>query len=165
MKTSEEYRRLSQERLSTAQHILGVTYPALKSPRLFLSALEHFFLSMDYAMNAILSDEKMGKEAGNFPKSFSGRYSAFRLRIADKLNFSKEDVRTLLALRNILVQHQKSPTEFERGEKFIICNDRFEMTVISMEVLEGYEKAAASFLARAELALGQPLSIRGTSTP
>ena len=165
MKTSEEYRALSKERLSTAKHILDITYPALGSARLFLSALEHLFLSMDYAMNAILFDERNREMAGEFPKTFSGRYSAFRLRVADKLGFGMEEVQTLLTLRNILLTHQKSTMEFEREGKFIICTNDYEMTILSSDALNAHALAAGAFIGQTEKVLGKPLSIRGTPTP
>ena len=163
MKTSQEYRELAKARLETAQHVLEVTYPALGSPRLFLCALEHVFLSMDYAMNSLLADERMKPLSGEFPQTFSGRYSAFRLRLADRLGFKKEDVGALLALRNALLMHQKSPMEFERSDKFIICTNDYEMTSLSLEGMKAYVSAASSFLMRADLALEQPLTTGGAS--
>lgn len=157
MKTTEEYRGLAKERLAAAQHILTVTYPALRSPRLFVSAIEHLFLSMDYAMNALLADSALGSAAGEFPRSFSGRYSAFRFRLADRLGFDRKGVEALLALRNILSGRRKSPVEFERADAFIICTSDYETTVLSKERVAEYAETAGGFVASAENILNQPL--------
>ena len=163
MKTTEEYRDLAKQRLATAQHIPSDTYPTLQNQLLGLSALEHLFLAMDYAMNAVLFDERIRKSAGEFPKTFSGRYSAFRLRVADALGFDKEPVNTLINLRNILIRHQKSPVEFERAGKFVICTKEYGMTLLSLENTTEYAKTAASFLQDADRALGQSLSMERAS--
>ncbi len=159
MKTAQEYREPAQQRLASAEHILSITYPAIKSPKLFLSVLEHLFLSMDYAMNSILVDDHFKKMAGKFPQTFSGRYSAFRMRMAKKLGFGKRDVETLMQLRSILIEHEKSPMEFERQEKLVICSGAYDLTLLSLEGMSTYARAAASFLFAAELATGKPLSM------
>src|SRR3989344_5456478 len=165
MKTTEEYRGLAKERFAAAQHILTVTYPALKSPRLFVSAVEHLFLAMDYAMNALLADGRLRGMAGEFPRSFSGRYSAFRFRLADRLGFDRKGVEALLALRNILAGRRKSPVEFERADAFIICTNDYETTVLSRGQVAEYAKAAGSFIAAAEDILNQPVPRYDAITP
>ena len=163
MKTSQEYLDLSKERLLCARHILEVTYPKLRSPRLFLSCLEHLFLSMDYAMNSVLADDKLKAKAGEHPQTFSGRYSAFRLRLASSLGFERRGIEALLAMRNTLILHKKSPMEFERNDRFIICTNDYEMTHLSLEGMGSYIEIASSFLESARDVLEQPLSTQGDS--
>src|SRR3989344_3945001 len=138
MKTTEEYRGLAKERFAAAQHILTVTYPALKSPRLFVSAVEHLFLAMDYAMNALL---------------------------ADRLGFDRKGVEALLALRNILAGRRKSPVEFERADAFIICTNDYETTVLSRGQVAEYARAAGSSTPAAEDILTQPVPRNDAITP
>ncbi len=108
MLTSKEYLEKSFARLNTADHILTVTHPTVQSPRLLLSATEHLFLAMDYAMNAILASELLKNTISPFNNSFSSRYSTFRLKIANKRGFSKTGIEQLKYLRNILSEHQKA---------------------------------------------------------
>ncbi len=156
LKTAQEYLDLAAERLGNAHRILAITYPALKSPRLFLSALEHLFLSMDYSMNALLSNEKNLRK---FPMTFSGRYSTFRVKVAGKYGIGRVGTQSLIAMRDILLEHQKSPVEFERNEKFIICSGNYRMIALTMEILLYYEGQAEGFLRSAQGGiLAEPLS-------
>jgi hypothetical protein len=162
MLTSKEYLERSFHRLQTAHHILTITFPAVQSPKLFLSIAEHLFLAMDYAMNAVLMEEKE-KNSLKFNTSFSSRYSNFRLKVAPTKNFTKTQAEQLQYLRNILLEHQKSPMEFERNQSLVICSDDYKMTILSHDSVSDLLRIAQDFVQSAKLSIGpigQSLSTR-----
>jgi len=158
MHSSNEYLELAQARLNTASHILAVTYPTLHSPKLFLSVTEHLFLAMDYAMNAILLDQRSQEKIPPFNASFSSRYSNFRLKCAPALGFSKQHTEALQRCRNILLEHNQSPTVFERNSCLVICSVDYKMTILSEQSTSEILSYAKEFLAIAKKALEQSLS-------
>jgi hypothetical protein len=159
MHLAQEYLEKSSARLSTANHILTITYPTLHSPKLFLSAIEHLFLAMDYAMNAVLVNSKITA----FNSSFPSRYSTFRLKLASKLGFHKAGVEQLNYLRTILLEHQKSPIEFERNQSLVICSDEYKMTILSEESVSEFLRIASDFTTAAKISIEESLSTSITS--
>lgn len=163
MHTAKEYLERSEARLQTAYHILTITYPTVQSPRLLLSATEHLFLAMDYAMNAILVQQLSQKNIPKFNASFPSRYATFRLKLANKLGFTKTSVEQLQYLRNILLEHQKSPVEFERNHSLVICSDDYKMTVLSHESVSDFLRIAKDFIATSRISIEESLSTSSLS--
>jgi hypothetical protein len=162
MLAATEYLERSQARLETAHHLLSVTYPSTHSVRLLLSTVEHLFLAMDYAMNAVLVQHSQ-KLAQKEHAAFSTRYALFRLKLANKLGFQKKSVDTLLKLRNTLLEHQRSPVEFERNNCFVICSDEYKMTILSMETVSEFISTAKDFVQTAKIAAEESLSTTPSS--
>ncbi len=158
MHSTKEYLERSFARLSTAHHILTVTYPTTQSARLLLSATEHLFLAMDYAMNAILVCQSSLNRIPKFNASFPSRYATFRLKLSHRMGFSKTGVEQLHQLRNILLEHQKSPMEFERNHALVICNDEYKMTILSIETVSDFMRVAQEFIATSRIAIEESLS-------
>jgi hypothetical protein len=148
----------SVERLLTAESILRETYPALQNPKLLLNAIEHIFLSMDYAMNELLSLRNKPLE-----KTFLARFHAFRASVAREQKIPTEDLVALKELRDILYLHKMSPVVFVRGNALVICDANYNLTTITEQSALQYYAHAQSFLSKAKSVLGeQPLS--NTST-
>ena len=158
MHTAKEYLERSDARLQTAHHILTIAYPTTQSARLLLSATEHLFLAMDYAMNAVLVQQLSQKNILKFNGSFPSRYATFRLKLANKLGFTKTGIEQLQYLRSILLEHQKSPVEFERSHSLVICNDDYKMTLLSHDSVSDFLRIAKDFISTARISIEESLS-------
>lgn len=164
MHTTNIYLERSIARLQTAHHILTITYPSVQSARLLLSATEHIFLAMDYAMNAVLIHQFSQNATHKFNTSFPSRYSTFRLKMAHRLGFANSGIEQLHQLRTILLEHQKSPMEFERNRSLVICKEDYNLTVLSHESVTDFFRIAENFISTARISIEQSLSIREHSS-
>jgi hypothetical protein len=163
MYSAQDYLERATARLDTAHHLLLIIYPTTQTAKLLLSTTEHLFLAMDYAMNAVLVQQLSQGRIPKFNASFPSRYAAFRLKCAQHLGFTKTGIELLNQLRHILLEHQKSPMEFERNHRLVICSDDYKMTVLSQETVSDYLRIAKDFVSTAKLAIEESLSTSPSS--
>lgn len=146
----KEYIDLAIRKLKIAEHIAANTYPAVKNPRLLLSALENVFLAYDYAMNAVLEYERLGGRVQEAKKTFPARFSLFRRSCADRLGFDKQALLDFRDIRRILQEHKKSPLEFTRNNRMVICDNNYSMRIITYADVQSYLSSARGFVERAQ---------------
>jgi len=146
----ERYEELSQKArkaIQLADHVLTMTYPLVKDPRLLLSVLENTFLAMTQAMSSVLYLEREYKRIPLFHDDFKSKLSMFKERIAPRHSISKDKIKLLEDIRNMLLAHKESPVEFVRKDRFVICSGNYSMKAISVEQLKSFVATAKSFVA------------------
>lgn len=156
MKSVPEYMKLAREKLHVGKHITTITFPSLQDPKLLLAALQHLFLSMNYCMNAILTKEQDRGKIPPFNPSFNSRFTAFRMNCADRLGFDKTAVKSLWDSRHLLLEHKKSPVEFVRDKRLVICSDDFDMTIISADRVKELLKLTINFVEHTQEVIEEP---------
>tara|TARA_Y100000310_G_C20549822_1_gene747486 strand:- start:302 stop:682 length:381 start_codon:yes stop_codon:yes gene_type:complete len=94
-----------------AKHLLKVTYPVTKDPKLLLGVIENIHNSMHQA----IAIQKQHLQSTN-----------------------SQIMATLQELKEITAAHKKSPMAFQRKDKFIICNQDYLMKEISAPKVKQY---------------------------
>ena len=120
MEQFQEYREKAGYKLKIADHMLTMTYPLVKDTKLLLIILENIFLSMTYAMTAILYYERLFKRIPAFTDNFESKFHMFKEKCVNRYNIDIKYLRVMKDLKDILIEHKKSPMEFERKGKFVI---------------------------------------------
>lgn len=149
MEKFQELRELAKKKLQLADHILTMTYPVVKDSRLLLGVVENLFLSLSYAMSSILHYELVFKRIPAFPDDFAAKLELFRDKCMNKYKIDKEHVMLIQDMKEIIVSHKKSPVEFRRKDRLIICDDSYRTRVISVNELKGSIAKAKSFIGNA----------------
>ncbi len=49
-------------------------------------------------------------------------------------------------IKDIIIQHKKSPVEFTRKDSFVICSDDYQMKTISLDKMKNYILHSKSFI-------------------
>jgi hypothetical protein len=145
MEKFQELRNISKKKIVLADHILTQTFPLLKDPKLLLSALENIFLSYTNGVGSLLHYERLFKRIPNFQDSFEGKFRMLR-DVAEKYGIKQEDINTIKEIKNIIVQHKKSPIEFSREDRFVICMDDYKMKTIEFKQLKNMMRDAKVFV-------------------
>ena len=70
----------------------------------------------------------------------------FKEKCAQKYNFSREQIIFIQDIKDIIIQHKKSPVEFTRKDSFVICSDNYNMEIISIDKIKGYLSKAKLFI-------------------
>jgi len=146
MERFEELREKAVQKIKVADHMLTITFPMIKDPRMLPAILEDIFLGMSYAMQSILSFEATYKRIPIYENSYRGRMLAFTSYCMDRLKIDAEAVATIREIRHLLLLHQKSPTEFVRNNTFIICGTDFSTAQITEGSIKNYLKKAKDFV-------------------
>lgn len=133
--------------IKIADHILTITYPLINDPKLLLAVMENIFLALAKTLGALLYFERLHKRIPPFHDNFESKFNMFKLNVANKFNFSKDYIHMLEDMKNIIVQHKKSPVEFVRKDVFVICSDNYNMKTLSIKEMKKYVAKAKVFIA------------------
>ncbi len=146
MEKFQELRDLSKKKLQLADHILTMTYPIVKDARLLLAVTENLFLSLTYSMSSILHYERLFKRVPPFPDNFNSKLDLFKSNCAQRYKIDPEHIKLIQNIKDIVVSHKKSPVEFQRKDRFVICSENYRIRSISEMELKNYISKAKSFI-------------------
>ena len=146
MEKFQELRDAAEKKLKLADHILTMTYPMVKDPRLLLSSIENLFLAFTYGMSSLLYYEQLFKRIPQFPDNFAGKFEMFRDECSKRYNIDSEHLKIIQDIKEIIVSHKKSPMEFSRNDSLIICNGNYRMKTISANMIHNYVQKAKLFI-------------------
>ncbi len=133
MEKFQELREISKKKYLLADHIITQTYPLLKDPKLLISSIENIFLAYTNSIGSLLYYEVLFKRIPRFQEDFDSKFEIFKGYCVRKHNIKQEDINTIKEIKDIIVQHRKSPMEFSREDRFVICSDDYAMKTIRIE--------------------------------
>lgn len=150
---------LSKKKINIADHILTQTYPLIKDAKLLLTVIENIFLGLSYSMTSLLHHEKFLKRLPEFSEEFAEKLALFIRKCVQQHNLRKEYVQLIQNLREVLIARKKSPVEFLRKDRLVICTDEYKLTTISFEQARGYLNLAKEFINNVESIIGKEESL------
>lgn len=116
----------------SARYLLYSTFPSSKDPRLLMGIIYNISTSLESAINYLE------------PKNMGLRAKLVLLRKHQKI--VQEDIDLITKLKEIIAVHEKSPVEFRRGNKQIICNKDYNLEILSINGIEGFLNKTEAFL-------------------
>jgi len=146
MEKFQELREVSKKKIILADHILTQTYPLLKDPKLLLSALENVFLAYTNSVGSLLYYERLFKRIPNFQETFDSKFRMFIEACSLKYKVKQEDINTIKEIKDIIVQHRKSPMEFAKDDRFVICSNNYSMKTVKLDDLKKMISNAKEFI-------------------
>ncbi len=132
MEHFQELREIAKKKIIVADHMLTQTYPMVKEPKLLLAVLENIFLALANAMTSLLEYERLFKRIPAYQETFDSKLNIFRIRLVDKYKIDKKYVQMISDVKETILEHKKSPVEFARKDKLVICDDEYQMKSISL---------------------------------
>jgi hypothetical protein len=133
-----------------ARHLLQVTFPMIKDPKLLLGVMDNISASLESSMDAILAYERLLRLVPIYNNNYQSKFNLFRMKSVKRNNISPEVIHLMSELRYTLDLHKKSPMEFQRGNRFVICNKDYQLKVISLKDLQQYIYTAKGMLDQME---------------
>lgn len=146
MEKFQELRDTAKKRISLADHMLNITYPFVKDPKMLIAVVENVFLAMTNSMSSVLHYERLFKRVPLFSDNFESKFSLFKEKCVKKGDVDPEHTVLLREIKDIIMHHKKSPVEFSRKDRFVICNGNYRVKTIGVEQLKGYIKNAKAFI-------------------
>lgn len=134
------------KKLKIADHMLTITYQLVQDPKLLLAVLDNIYTAMEKAMSSVLYYERLFKRIPPFPENFEAKLIMFKTRVQPKYKINNDYLKTIEELREIIVEHKRSPVEFARKDKFVICSDNYKMKTISTSEIKKYVAVAKLFI-------------------
>ena len=121
-----------------ARHLLNVTFPMIKDPKLLLGVINNLSASLESSMDAILAYERLLRLVPVYNNNYESKFNLFRMKSIRRNNIPPAAIHLMSELRYIIDLHKKSPMEFQRGNRFVICNKDYQLKVISIKDLQQY---------------------------
>lgn len=146
MEKYEELRDIARKKIQIADHMLTMTYPMVKDPKLLLAVMENIFLALTNSIGSLLYYERIYKRVPPFQDTFVSKFNVFREKCARRLNIDQELILMVQEIKEIILQHKKSPVEFTRNDSFVICSEDYRMKTISLEKMRGYISKSKLFI-------------------
>ena len=146
MEKFQELMDAANKKLQLADHMLTMTYPIVKDPKLLLSVIENLFLAFTYSMSSLLYYEMLFKRIPPFPDNFASKFELFKDKCLKKHNIDNEYPKIIREIKEIIISHKKSPMEFSRNDSLIICNENYRMKTLSANMIHDYMQKAKLFI-------------------
>jgi hypothetical protein len=117
----------ANRQVQIADHLLTVTYPMVKDPKLLLSVIEHGRRAIEDAAAAVV-EYYVGRGDYEVPRGVTDNLAAFSdiVKVRKPGIAAEQDaIRLCQDFRMTLQQHKESPTTFSREEKLVIAGEGF----------------------------------------
>ena len=129
-----------------AFHLLQITFPLIKDPRLLLGIARNILESYSYAIDSILRHERELNNISPYNNNFQGKMNVFIHKIVPRYNLSPEYFDLILELHDIVESQKKSPIDFSRKNKFVICTKEYNLKSITASQLKVHLTKNKEFL-------------------
>ncbi len=139
--------------LAVADHMAHVTFKLFNDPKILLAILENLNIALESSMNALLIHEREKKNIHAFADNFEHRYKIFKDQVAPRHGIEDLHLKLIRDVRGVMQSHKKSPVEFVRNDRFVICNDDYDMKTLSVDQIKQYVIWTKGLLAKVDEAL------------
>lgn len=136
MEKHQQHNLNAKKHLNTADHMLTITYPMIKDPKILLAVLDNLNVAVKNMMEAVLEYDYLFKNISGFDDTFIAKYSVFKQKCAKRYSFDDGFMELLKELNDTHKAHKESPVEFPRKNSFIICNKNYETKKITFDDLK-----------------------------
>ena len=136
----------AKNRIKIADHMLNITYPMIKDTKLLIAVMDNLFLAVANSTTAILMFERYYKRVPLFPNNFDAKFEILRAHVAERYAISKETLQMLRNIKNLVLEHKKSPVEFSRRGEFVICTEDYQIRKLTIEDMKDYVNKAKVFI-------------------
>ncbi len=126
----------SRQKIMTADHMLTITFPLVKDPKLLMAVLENIHEAIDLGITAVLEHERAFKRIPPYSNNFHGKMNMFRQKLSKKFNVDQKDLRLANDIQELLASHKKSSVEFIRNNKFMIGDDSYNFKSLDKEKIK-----------------------------
>ena len=134
--------------LKSADHILTMTFPLIKDPKLLLAVLQNVCKSFDHGANAVLQYEYMYKRISRVPEELNLKIKYLN---SNRLKIEKSLLHTYVELKQLNEGYKKSPVTFSRQNKFIICANDYKTMELTPDLLKNYISKAKVFISHVNI--------------
>lgn len=149
----EKYQEALQKaklQYDAAFHLLHVTYPLLKEPKLLIVILSNIHTSIEFCLDAILSYERQLQLVPHYLNNFQSKFNVFRYKSVRRNKIDNSLIETIETVQQLLQLHQRSLIEFRKDDRLLICDKEFAVQQVTIPNIRHYLEASKTILREAE---------------
>ncbi len=145
MEKVKALQRESDIKIRSADHLLTVTYPVIKDPKMLVVVTQNIYTSMISGMKALLYYDRLYKRIGPLSADFWSQLDVFRRGSCKRYQIDQKFCQQIQELRQLIEKRQKSTMEFTRKDKFVICSGNYNLSVLNIKKVKNYLALAKLF--------------------
>ncbi len=136
------------QQYQVAVHLLTVTFPLAKEPKLLPGITFNLTSAFECAIETLLVYER---KLGLIPAyaeemDFNQKLKLFKEKCVVRNKIPVKYLHLLSQMQHLQQLHQTCPTEFQRGNKLVMCTSRYEMHTVSIKDIKNYVSETKEFL-------------------
>lgn len=136
MERFRELREKAKNNVKVADHMITMSYPMFRDPKILVSAVKNLYQATDNAVSSMLEYEKLFKRISVFHDSFDVKMNLFKQKLLPFYKLDNKYVKLFSTLQDLVRAHKESAVEFPRNDTFVMCSDTYEMRTISVKELK-----------------------------
>ncbi len=141
-----EFKRKAAQQYDAAFHLLHGTFPLVKDPKLLIGILHNLTQTFEYAIDAVLAYERQLLLVPSYPNDTKFKFNLFRDRTMRRNKIPNTYLTLLSDMYEITELQKKCPVEFQRGNRYVLCNPHYEFKTISIKEINEYLQQTKEFL-------------------
>lgn len=145
----ERFKELIQKAnraIKTADHLTYMTFPLVNDTRLLITIVENIHSAVINGMDALLYYDWLFKRISQLPQDFRSRLEIFKGYSIPRYNISRENITLIQDIEAIINHRNKSPMEFVRKDRLVLCTNDYNMRTINFLKVKNYTNQAKSFV-------------------
>jgi hypothetical protein len=97
-------------------------------------------------MSSVLNYERLFKRIPPFQDNFDSKFNMFRAKVTNRYGIENRYIQLINEVKEVIIQHRKSPMEFSRKDKLVICNGDYKMRTITVNNIKEYINNTKDFI-------------------
>ncbi len=142
----QESRARAYQQYDAAFHLLKVTFPLVRDPKLLIGVVHNLFSAAEAGIDAILAYERELRLVPAYQDNFQSKFTIFQYKSARRNKTPAQVITMIWELKGILEAHRASPMEFQRGSRLVICGKNYRLTSLALNDLQDYLNHTKQFL-------------------
>jgi len=138
----------ANRRFKSADHMLFMTYPLLKDTKLLILIAENLYQASILALDALLKYELMFKRLNSIPVNFNEKMDILKREVAGRYNIQRSNIVNIEDMNALIEARRKSPIEFVKRDKYVICSDDYKTNFLTLDKLKNYLNESKVFINR-----------------
>ena len=104
MEKYQEHREKAIRNMQIADHMLSVTFPMLKEPKLLLAITDNIFLAYTNSIAALLHFERLYKKIPPFNENFESKFNMFKEHCVDRYKIDRSYIVEIQSIKELLIE-------------------------------------------------------------
>ena len=139
-------RNKAKQQYEAAFHLLHATYPVVKDPKLLIGVVHNLVQAFEYSIDAMLAYERHLRLIPPYSTDSKLKLNIFRAKTMRRNKIPASYATLLLDLKELVELQKKCPVEFQRGNKYVLCNKSYQLKSISLNDIKSYLDETKEFL-------------------
>ncbi len=125
------------KRMKVADHILTMTYPLVRDPKLLKLVMKNMYLALQNAILMLLYYERLYKQIPPFHENFDTLLPYLKKSL-HKYGISIGYIGFINEIKEVMQRQKESEVEFVRKDKFVFASRDYDLSVMTNKELKDY---------------------------